>query len=333
MLFSSYKLLFLLSLVLGSILSISATSWFSAWAGLELNLLSFIPLISSYNNRLSSEAALKYFLIQALGSAMIIFSSTFISLFAYLPYLFISLSLLLKLGAAPFHFWFPQVMEGLGWIQAMILMTVQKLAPMFLISYSILCPFSSGPVFLAALISALVGAIGGMNQSSLRKLLSFSSINHMSWMLLAVLINETLWVSYFIFYSLLTFSVVLIFHALQLYHISNVMGGTQTLLSRMIPVLSLFSLGGLPPFVGFLPKWIVIQELINSSFVFSLLILLVSSLFTLYFYLRLSLTVLSISPSQNKWSLSNPPLYFILSAFFSFFNLFGLLLPSVVMII
>ncbi|KAG7168731.1 Cytochrome c oxidase subunit 1-like 14, partial [Homarus americanus] len=75
---------------------------------LELNLLSFIPLIITKNNQYSSESALKYFLIQALGSAIIIFSASIILISPSVAPLCLALALLLKLGAAPFHFWFPQ---------------------------------------------------------------------------------------------------------------------------------------------------------------------------------------------------------------------------------
>jgi NADH-ubiquinone oxidoreductase chain 2 len=72
--------------------------------GLELNLLSFIPLISSKNNQYSSEAALKYFLIQALGSSIIIISASFIMSSSELATTLFTVALLLKAGAAPFHF-------------------------------------------------------------------------------------------------------------------------------------------------------------------------------------------------------------------------------------
>nr|YP_009002524.1 NADH dehydrogenase subunit 2 [Cherax robustus]CDL72601.1 NADH dehydrogenase subunit 2 [Cherax robustus] len=332
--FSSHKILFTLTLILGTFLSISSSSWFTAWIGLELNLMSFIPLISSKKNQLPTEASLKYFLIQALGSAIIILSSTLTLLHPKLALLMISLALLLKLGAAPFHSWFPQVMEGLNWAQAIILMTIQKLAPMFLISYLSTGLFTPTSIFLAATSCAVVGALGGINQTSLRKILSYSSINHMSWMLIAMLINETSWMIYFFLYALITTSVALYFLSLQSYFFTHLMNTNTTSLSKIISILSLYSLGGMPPFSGFIPKWIIIQEMITASFFFSLLILLLSSLVTLYFYIRLTLASISISYAQSKWNLTPSSFQTMtLSPMSSVMNLFGLFVPSVLLVI
>nr|YP_009123021.1 NADH dehydrogenase subunit 2 [Cherax tenuimanus]AJK90905.1 NADH dehydrogenase subunit 2 [Cherax tenuimanus] len=325
--------MFSLSLLSGTLLSISSSSWFSAWIGLELNLMSFIPLISSKNNRLPSEAALKYFLIQALGSAIIILASSLTPIHLSSAHLVISLALLLKLGAAPFHFWFPQVMEGLNWIQAIILMTIQKLAPMFLISYLSMSFFTNISILVSALTSAVIGALGGVNQTSLRKILSYSSINHMSWMLIAMLINETSWIIYFLMYALISSSIALYFMSLQSFYFSHLINSNSSYMSKIISMFSLYSLGGLPPFSGFIPKWIIIQEMILSSFEFSLLILLLSSLVTLYFYIRLSLTSMSISYAQSKWNLTSENLNTFYSPLWGSFNLFGLLIPSSLLII
>nr|YP_009002550.1 NADH dehydrogenase subunit 2 [Cherax dispar]CDL72640.1 NADH dehydrogenase subunit 2 [Cherax dispar] len=332
--FSPHKISFLLALISGALLSISSSSWFTAWIGLELNLMSFIPLMSSKKNQLPTEASLKYFLIQALGSAIIILSSTLTLLHPKLALLSISLALLLKLGAAPFHSWFPQVMEGLNWPQAIILMTIQKLAPMFLISYLSMSLYTYSSIFLAAITSASVGALGGINQTSLRKILSYSSINHMSWMLIAMLINETSWMVYFFLYALIATSVALYFSSTQSYFFAHLINSNTTPHSKIISILSLYSLGGMPPFSGFIPKWIIVQEMITASFFLALLILLASSLVTLYFYIRLTLSSISVSCPQSKWNLVSfyPPIS-ISSPVSSMVNLFGLLIPSALLMI
>nr|CDL72692.1 NADH dehydrogenase subunit 2 [Cherax sp. HG-2014b] len=331
--FSPYKITFMFSLLSGSLLTISSSSWFSAWVGLELNLMSFIPLIASKENQLPSEASLKYFLIQALGSAIIILSSTLTFFLPSISLSFISLALLLKLGAAPFHFWLPQVMEGLNWTQIVILMTIQKLGPMFLISYLSAEYYTHLVLFSSGIVSAVIGALGGINQTSLRKIMAYSSINHMSWMLFAMLINETSWMIYFFMYALISASVAFYFSSNQAYFFSHLINSSQGPLSKIISMTNLYSLGGLPPFSGFVPKWIIIQEMILASFYFSLLILLLSSLVTLYFYIRLSLTSISISFTQMKWNTSFKPLSIRLSPLFSFINLFGLFVPSALLII
>nr|YP_008815698.1 NADH dehydrogenase subunit 2 [Engaeus lengana]AGZ13067.1 NADH dehydrogenase subunit 2 [Engaeus lengana] len=331
--FSPYKNMFLVLLFSGALLAISSSSWAAAWVGLELNLMSFIPLLSSKTNLLSSEAALKYFLVQALGSAGLIFSSSISFSAAPFFLLTISLALLLKMGSAPFHFWFPQVMEGMNWLHSTLLMTLQKLAPMFLISYlttSSLCKIS---IYGAAICSALSGAIGGLNQTSLRKILAYSSINHMSWMLFSMLINETSWIIYFSLYSLIIISITILFASLQAYHFSDLVNLLNGVSSKTISVLALFSLGGFPPFSGFIPKWIVVQELILNLYFYALLLLLFCSLLTLYFYLRLSLYTISLSTPRNKTMISLNPGPSFLVMFTTFWNLFGIFMTSFLMIL
>nr|ANJ60517.1 NADH dehydrogenase subunit 2 [Neoglyphea inopinata] len=320
-------ILFMSTLILGTTLSISSSSWFGAWIGLEMNLMSFIPLITLKNNQYTSEAALKYFLIQALGSTMIMFSASLLMLNNSISIILI-LSLLLKLGAAPFHFWFPQIMEGLNWIQAIILMTIQKIAPMTLISYLAFSPFSKYFILSAAMLSAIVGAIGGINQTMLRKILAFSSINHMAWMLTAILISEISWMSYFLFYSLISSSVALFFYSQQAFHFTHLINYmNSSSFSKLISSFSLLSLGGLPPFTGFLPKWFIMQEMIMNQLFFPLFILLTSTLVTLYYYLRISLSFFLLMTFKTKWNLkSNFPK--ITPIFLMFFNLFGLFFPS-----
>nr|YP_009107541.1 NADH dehydrogenase subunit 2 [Enoplometopus debelius]AIU44738.1 NADH dehydrogenase subunit 2 [Enoplometopus debelius] len=332
MLISPIQLMFCLSLITGTILSISSSSWFLAWTGLELNLLSFIPIIIIKNNQYSSEAALKYFLIQALGSSLIIFSASTTLTFLNFSPVFMLIALLLKLGAAPFHFWFPQVMEGLNWIQSIILMTIQKLAPMFLISYLTLDHFLTSLMLSSILLSAIIGALMGMNQTLLRKIMAFSSINHMAWMLSAMIISETLWIMYFVFYSIISISVMLTFQFYQMFHISQIsLNNNFSLTSKMIMMMSLLSLGGLPPFSGFIPKWILIQEMIYSSMQAPLVILLASTLITLYFYLRISISSLMLTSLKMKWSLSSTHIS-ILTPLFIFFNFIVLFTPSFIMI-
>nr|UEK25938.1 NADH dehydrogenase subunit 2 [Rhithropanopeus harrisii] len=282
------SLFFFFTLLMGSLLSISSSSWFGAWIGLELNLLSFIPLIINKMNPYSSEASLKYFLIQALASTLIILSSSLMIYTSNLTYTLILMALLLKLGAAPFHLWFPQVMEGLSWMQTIILMTIQKLAPMFLISYLTNSPIIIMIIYISAMLSAYMGAIGGLNIMKLRKIMAFSSINHMSWMLIALTINDTMWMMYFSFYALISSSVVFLFHSFQSNSISDLLNNNHTSLFPTLSVpLSLLSLGGLPPFTGFVPKWLMIQIMLTHNMYIPLFFLLSSALITLYFYLRM----------------------------------------------
>nr|YP_009439701.1 NADH dehydrogenase subunit 2 [Charybdis natator]ATG83221.1 NADH dehydrogenase subunit 2 [Charybdis natator] len=323
-------LLFFSTLLTGTLLSISSTSWFGAWLGLELNLLSFIPLITTKLCPFLSEAAIKYFLVQALASTILIMSSSMYMYNVDFSYSLILISLMIKLGAAPVHFWFPQVIEGLSWPQAFILLTIQKVAPMFLISYLTFIPMLTLMITFMALLSSVVGAVGGLNVMKLRKLMAFSSINHMSWMLIAMSLNDMMWLAYFLFYCFTSGSVIILLYSTHTYSVSNILNqnNKSAILSLLIP-MNLLSLGGLPPFLGFIPKWMMIQLFSSKMMIFVLLILLISSLITLYFYLRLFIPMILLSFSSMSSIMKFTPLFPMspLLITSSFLNLFGILSP------
>nr|QXM16961.1 NADH dehydrogenase subunit 2 [Neoneuromus orientalis] len=309
MLFNFSKMVFFICLISGTLITISSNSWLGAWMGLEINLLCFIPLMSSTKNLISNESALKYFLAQALASSILLFSIISMSLeegsFFFnkinLTQIMLNSALLLKLGAAPFHFWFPSVMEGLNWFNNLILMTWQKIAPIILISYNNF-PFF---IYMSIILSLLVGAIGGFNQTNLRTLMAFSSINHLGWILSALLISESLWITYFLFYVFLSISIVSIFMNFKIYHFIQINSHLKTSnMTKFFLFSNLLSMGGLPPFLGFLPKLIVIQNLIKINDFFMIFIMVMTALITLFFYIRISYSSFMIFSINMKWSKS-----------------------------
>nr|WNL54485.1 NADH dehydrogenase subunit 2 [Amitermes coachellae] len=306
---NSTKVLLLITLVSGMLVSVSSNSWLGAWMGLEINLMSFIPLMSNVKNMYNTEASLKYFIVQVLASATLLFMVVMKTLtedlftFESNPYtpMIICTPLLLKSGAAPFHWWFPGVMEGLSWENCALLMTVQKAAPLMLMSYLI-----DINIFTLSIImmSTIVGAIGGLNQTSMRKILTYSSINHTGWMLIALTTSENLWMVYFMIYSTLAVTVV---SAIKLSGVSfinqTMMTNKETKLMKFMMFTSLLSLGGLPPFLGFLPKWIVIQAMIANNMAPLATIVVVTSLITLYYYLKISYSSFMILGTEPKWNM------------------------------
>nr|QNE85466.1 NADH dehydrogenase subunit 2 [Nanna flavipes] len=325
---NSSKIMFLGILMISTLISISANSWLSAWMGLEINLLSFIPLMKD-NKLMSTEASLKYFLTQALASAVLLFAIILFIINSkmnsnHFTEMMIFSSLIMKSGSAPFHFWFPSVMEGLSWLNALILMTWQKIAPLMLISYIILKPL----IIVTIILSSLIGAVGGLNQTSLRKLMAYSSINHLGWMLAAMYANNLLWMIYLLFYIFLTFSMIFMFNMFKISHINQLFSMFfHSKIMKFILFFNLLSLGGLPPFLGFFPKWIVIEYLTNNNQLFLLTFMLLMTLITLYFYIRLCYSAFMLNYYENNWM--NYSIYksfymkiFMINSFFSSFGLF-----------
>nr|YP_009741005.1 NADH dehydrogenase subunit 2 [Traulia orchotibialis]QID04032.1 NADH dehydrogenase subunit 2 [Traulia orchotibialis] len=306
---NSTKLLFLSTLMMGTILSISSNSWFGVWMGLEINLLSFIPLMANNKSMMMNESSIKYFIVQAMASTMLLFSILLIQMKyplgwekEIIPSMMISSSLLLKIGAAPFHFWFPEVMGTSTWINCLILMTWQKIAPMMILSY---CIQIGVFIFFITITSIVIGAMGGLNQTSLQQLLAYSSISHIGWMMSSLLISENVWELYFTIYSMLSVILVLMFWQKNLFFINQIYSSMNLKTEiKFMMFLSLLSLGGLPPFLGFLPKWIVMQSLIENNLTILMTIMVVLTTITLYYYLRISFSALILSYTENSWLVS-----------------------------
>nr|QON98921.1 NADH dehydrogenase subunit 2 [Diabolocatantops pinguis] len=306
---NSTKLLFLSTLMMGTILSISSNSWFGVWMGLEINLLSFIPMLANNKNMMMNESSIKYFIVQAMASTMLLFSILMIQMKypmmwekEIIPSIMISSSLLLKIGAAPFHFWFPEVMGASNWINCLTLMTWQKIAPMLTLSY---CIQLSTFIFTITILSVIIGALGGLNQTSLRQLLAYSSISHLGWMISSLVVSENMWEIYFIIYSLMSLILVLLFKQMNLFFMNQIYTAKNMKTEiKFMMFLSLLSLGGLPPFLGFLPKWIIMQSLVENNLTILVTIMVVLTTITLYYYMRISFSALIMSYTENSWSMS-----------------------------
>nr|UUG47459.1 NADH dehydrogenase subunit 2 [Ips shangrila] len=299
-----HKILFSFGLIIGTMISISATSWFTAWMGLEINLLSLMPLMKSFKNKFSAEASLKYFMTQAMASSVLIFSVILMANFKLLSLfeiyklssLLLNSALLMKIGAAPLHFWLPEVVSGVSWYMNMIILTWQKIAPMILLFYSI-----SSSIFLSMfiIISALIGSLEGLNQSCLRKLMVFSSINHISWMLSALSNSLNSWFLYFSIYSVMNINIILFFNTNKIFFLSQVNKISSNKSINFFFLMNFLSLGGLPPFIGFFIKWVTLNEMILNKFFFLPIIMIILTLIALYFYLRITFSILMLSISEN----------------------------------
>nr|YP_010464275.1 NADH dehydrogenase subunit 2 [Chlorophila portschinski]UUL71652.1 NADH dehydrogenase subunit 2 [Chlorophila portschinski] len=301
-----YKLIFIKSLILGTIVSISAYSWFPMWMGLEINMLSIIPLMASKKNIYSSESSMKYFIVQAMASLIILMSAMLTLLendlippqMSQMTMMMMNSALLTKLGAAPFHFWFPEVMEGLSWMNCLIILTWQKVAPFMLIMNNGLNQLMASLVILSCL---MISTIMVMNQTSLRKIMAFSSINHIAWMIAALNSSLSSWTIYFVTYCLMNSSIAISFHKFKLFQMTQLFSTMNTNKQmKTLTILNFLSLAGIPPFIGFLPKWLVIQSMNTAKLHTLALILIMSTLIIMFIYIRISFSSLTLTNDQTK---------------------------------
>nr|QGQ60871.1 NADH dehydrogenase subunit 2 [Scytalopus panamensis] len=315
------KTISIMSLLLGTTIVISSNHWMMAWTGLEINTLAILPLISKSHHPRAIEAATKYFLTQAAASTLLLFSSMtnawstgqwdITQLTHPTSCLLLTTAIAIKLGLTPFHFWFPEVMQGTSLTTGLLLATLMKFPPTTLL---ILTSPSLNPTLLTtmAIASAALGGWMGLNQTQIRKILAFSSISHLGWMTIIILYNPKLTLLTFYLYCLMTSAVFLALNTAKIMNLSAMM----TVWTKIPPLtatlmLALLSLAGLPPLTGFLPKWLIIQELTKQEMTPIATTIALLSLLGLFFYLRLAYcATITLPPNSSnhmkQWQTNKP---------------------------
>nr|ABT17120.1 NADH dehydrogenase subunit 2 [Tetraophasis szechenyii]ABW76675.1 NADH dehydrogenase subunit 2 [Tetraophasis szechenyii]ACN91083.1 NADH dehydrogenase subunit 2 [Tetraophasis szechenyii] len=315
------KLISTTSLVMGTSITISSNHWIMAWTGLEINTLAIVPLISKSHHPRAIEAAIKYFLTQSTASALILFSSLtnawstgqwdITQLNHPTSSLMMTMAIAIKLGLVPFHFWFPEVLQGSSMITALLLSTLMKLPP---ISLLLMTSHSLNPTLLTllAISSALIGGWTGLNQTQTRKILAFSSISHLGWMTVIITYSPHLTALTFALYTVMTTTIFLSLAQIKVLKLSTMLiSWTKTPVLNATIMLTLLSLAGLPPLTGFMPKWLIIQELTKQEMTPTATIITMLSLLGLFFYLRLAYhSTITLPPNSSNhmklWRTNKP---------------------------
>nr|AIC66232.1 NADH dehydrogenase subunit 2 [Snowornis cryptolophus] len=299
------------SLLLGTTITISSNHWMMAWTGLEINTLAILPLISKSHHPRAIEASTKYFLTQATASTLLLFSSMTNAWFTgqwditHLTHpiscILLTTAISMKLGLVPFHFWFPEVLQGSSLTTSLLLATVMKFPP---ITLFFLTSASLSPTLLSsmAIASAALGGWMGLNQTQTRKILAFSSISHLGWMTIILIYNPKLTLLTFYLYSLTTAAIFLSLNTTNTLNLPSMATAWTKIPSLTATLmLTLLSLAGLPPLTGFLPKWLIIQELTKQELTTLATTIALLSLLGLFFYLRLAYcATITIPPNPTN---------------------------------
>nr|ACI41520.1 NADH dehydrogenase subunit 2 [Sus scrofa] len=306
----------IMTVMSGTMLVMISSHWLLIWIGFEMNLLAMIPVLMKNFNPRATEAATKYFLTQATASMMLMMAIiinllysgqwTITKMFNPVAMTMMTMALAMKLGLSPFHFWVPEVTQGISLQAGLLLLTWQKLAPL-----SVLCQISQSInpnlMLTMAMLSILIGGWGGLNQTQLRKIMAYSSIAHMGWMTAVLPYNTTMTTLNLLIYITMTLAMfMLLIHSsatttLSLSHTWNKMPVITSLM-----MVTLLSMGGLPPLSGFMPKWMIIQEMTKNESIIMPTLMAMTALLNLYFYMRLAYSSsLTMFPSTNnmkmKW--------------------------------
>nr|WNH38494.1 NADH dehydrogenase subunit 2 [Gymnothorax javanicus] len=299
------------SLGLGTTITFASSHWLLAWMGLEINTLAIIPLMTQQHHPRAVEATTKYFLTQAAAAALMLFATTsnawitgqwqIQELSHPLAATVTMVALGMKIGLAPTHLWLPEVLQGLDLTTGLILSTWQKLAPMTLI-YQLAPNIDTTILLLIGLTSALIGGWGGLNQTQLRKILAYSSIAHMGWMMIVLKYSPGLMVLNLMVYIIMTSTAFMTLKTVSATTI-NTLATIWTKAPTMITIamLTMLSLGGLPPLTGFMPKWMILQELTKQDLPATATAMALAALLSLFFYLRLCYSMtLTSGPNTNN---------------------------------
>ena len=326
----------LLSSILGMMVMISSNDLIVFYMGLELQSLA-LYVLASFNrkNLLSTEAGVKYFVLSALSSGLLLYGCSLIYGFSNstnfvliaenlnsnnygltFGIVFILVGLAFKISAVPFHMWAPDVYQGSPTSVTLFFAVLPKIAALTVFIRFLYIPFINMidqwqmiVVFLS-IASMLFGAIAAIGQKNLKRLIAYSSIGHVGYALagLSVGSNEGIqsaisYISIYLVMNLAFFSCLFMIRKSENYfeNIEDLSG-----LSKNHPILSislmivLFSLAGIPPLAGFFAKFYIFMAVIEQSMYFLAVIGLLSTVIAAYYYLRI-IKIIYFDPEKEKY--------------------------------
>ena len=313
----------ILSSVLGMMVMISSNDLIVFYMGLELQSLALYVLATFNRDQLkSSEAGLKYFVLSALSSGLLLYGcsliygftgSTNFNLIAgqlnvdqyalTFGIVFILVGLAFKISAVPFHMWAPDVYEGSPTSVTLFFTMVPKIAALTVFIRFLYVPFLNlidqwqMILIFLSIASMLFGAIAAIGQTNLKRLIAYSSISHIGYALAGLAIgsnvgiqSSVIYITIYILMNLGLFSCLLMMRRNNEYYedIDDLSG-----LSKNHPLLSLslliilFSLAGIPPLAGFFAKFYIFKAVLEQSMYFLAIVGLLSTVVAAFYYLRI----------------------------------------------
>ena len=313
----------ILSSVLGMMVMISSNDLMVFYIGLELQSLALYVLATFNRDQLkSSEAGLKYFVLSALSSGLLLYGCSLIYGFSgstnfniisnqlnsneyvlTFGIVFILVGLAFKISAVPFHMWAPDVYEGSPTSVTLFFTMVPKIAALTIFIRFLYVPFLNlidqwqMIIIFLSIASMLFGAIAAIGQTNIKRLIAYSSIGHIGYTLAGLetgsnegIQSSIIYISIYVVMNLALFSCLLMLKRNNQYFedIEDLSG-----LSKNHPLLSLsllvilFSLAGIPPLAGFFAKFYIFKAVIEQSMYFLAIVGLLSTVVAAFYYLRI----------------------------------------------
>ena len=330
----------LLSSILGMLIMISSNDLIVFYMGLELQSLALYVLASfDRNNKLSSESGLKYFVLSALSSGLLLYGCSLLYGFAgstnfdeisanidqvqyglTLGIVFILVGLAFKISAVPFHMWAPDVYEGSPTSVTIFFAILPKIAALTVLIRFLYVPFINlieqwqVIIIFLSIASMIFGAVAAIGQKNLKRLMAYSSISHMGFALAGLSVGSNggiqssiTYVSIYLFMNLAFFSCLFMLRKEERYfeNIDDLSG-----LSKNHPILSLsllivlFSLAGIPPLAGFFAKFYIFLAVLEKEMYYLAIIGLLSTVVAAFYYLRIIKTIY-FDDAKHKYDLNH----------------------------
>ena len=360
-----FSMVILISTI-GMMLMVSSNDLLSLFVSLELQSLALYILVSfSKEDFNSSEAGVKYFVIGSLSTCIFLFGASLIyglvgstnfseisqfmsdqysvPLLPIVGLIFILVSLSLKISAAPFHMWTPDVYQGAPSIVTAFLSTAPKIAIFGVFIRVLVYPFGEiivdwGKILvILSIFSMLIGSLGALKQDDLKRLMAYSTINHVGFILMGLVPGSEDGVTaiciYLIIYITMNLGVFLFIlnmrrDQLNVTKIKDLSGlyKTEPLIAGCLAVL-FFSMAGIPPLAGFVGKLLILNIVIDNNLFFLAIIAVICSVISAFYYIRLVKSMFFDSPKDDLDLLANTQSKLLLSIF-GIFNLSVILYPQ-----
>nr|AGO28117.1 NADH dehydrogenase subunit 2 [Polytoxus fuscovittatus] len=286
-------MMFWMLMITGTMMVMSTNKWIIMWVGLEMNMMGFIPMLHKMKNIYSSESMIIYFSIQSMGSLIMLITIMMSSNYNFFNNI-IMMGIMIKLGSAPFHFWLPEMMNKMNWKESLILMTWQKLAPLMTLTQLNFNP----QMFIFTILNVTMGVLGSIGQTSIYKIMAYSSINHLGWMIMSITYSQNLWINYMMIYTMNLIPIMYMMNINSIKYINQFNMMKMSMTQKLTIIFLMISLGGMPPMIGFYPKWLIVKEMMENND-FMIIYMIMMSLIMLFIYMRMTSTMLMLN-SMNK---------------------------------
>nr|YP_010381670.1 NADH dehydrogenase subunit 2 [Augilodes binghami]UDL72045.1 NADH dehydrogenase subunit 2 [Augilodes binghami] len=294
MLMNSSKMIFISIMVTSTMMMFSSSMFLFSWMSMEINLIVIMPLICK--SKKMKDQSMKYFIIQSLSSSMLLISMI-LNFLIESPVNFEKLtliSLMMKTGMLPFDKWVPMILQKLNWNMCFIMNTWQKISPTIVFCQVI----NFKTLILPLSLSLIFAPISLMKLLSMKKILAYSSIYNYPWMILSIYLSKSMFLLFFSIYSMMNFILMKKMKNLNINFMNQVLN--KNLLFKFSILINLLSMSGLPPMMGFFPKWMILNMTMNISLMLTIMMIF-SSLISTFIYMKIASSILMNQSTKKKF--------------------------------